>query len=161
MFPVEYSLGKGAARSEAVKYIEMVGLSGFENHYPWELSGGMQQRAAIARVLIKEPKYLLMDEPFGSVDAQTRYQLEDALLHIWTTQPRTIIFVTHDIEEAIYLADRVIVMSHRPGQILADIAVQLPRPRDQIATREDTRFAGYRREIFALVLDGQRRSTNW
>jgi NitT/TauT family transport system ATP-binding protein len=152
-FPVEFSLQKDEARARANKYIDMVGLSGFENHYPWELSGGMQQRAAIARVLVKEPKYLLMDEPFGSVDAQTRYQLEDSLLAIWTSQPRTVIFVTHDIDEAIYLSDRVLVMSPRPAKVLADISIDLPRPRDQIRTRDDHRFMSYRREVFGLVLD--------
>ena len=157
MFPVEFSLRKDEALSRARQYIGMVGLTEFENHYPWELSGGMQQRAAIARVLVKEPKYLLMDEPFGSVDAQTRYQLEDALLEIWTFQPRTVVFVTHDIEEAIYLSDRILVMSARPGKVLADISVDLPRPRDQITTREHHRFAAYRREVFGLVFDRHNR----
>lgn len=156
MFPVEYSMGKEAARSRADKYIQMVGLSGFQDHFPWELSGGMQQRAAIARALIKEPAYLLMDEPFGSVDAQTRFQLEDTLLELWTVLPKTIIFVTHDIEEAIFLGDRVVVMSNRPGKIVADIPIQLPRPRNQIVTREDRRFAAYRRETFSLVMVDRR-----
>ena len=152
MFPVEDSMAKDAAHTRAAQYVEMVGLRGFEKHYPWELSGGMQQRAAIARALVKEPRYLLMDEPFGSLDAQTRCQLEDTLQDLWTKLPRTILFVTHDIEEAIYLSDRVLVMSPRPGTIVADIPIKISRPRNQIRTKEDSRFAAHRREIFSLVM---------
>ena len=117
VYPIEGLYPNGEAKARAQRYIDMVSLRGFENHYPWELSGGMQQRAAIARALVTEPKFLLMDEPFGALDAQTRTQLEDALLAIWTASPRTILFVTHDIDEAIYLSDRVIVLAARPGAL--------------------------------------------
>jgi NitT/TauT family transport system ATP-binding protein len=151
VYPIEGKLAKPAARERAQKYIHMVGLAGFESHYPWELSGGMQQRAAIARALVKDPKYLLMDEPFGALDAQTRGQLEDTLLQVWTGSPRTVLFVTHDIDEAIYLSDRVLVMGSKPGRIVEDIAIELPRPRHQIDTKEDRRFSQYRRHLFGLI----------
>jgi NitT/TauT family transport system ATP-binding protein len=150
-YPIEGKFTKAEARAYAQKYVEMVGLAGFEAHYPWELSGGMQQRAAIARALAKEPKYLLMDEPFGALDAQTRGQLEDTLLRVWTGSSRTVLFVTHDIDEAIYLSDRVLVMGSRPGRIVENIAIELPRPRHQIDSKEDRRFAQYRRHLFGLI----------
>jgi NitT/TauT family transport system ATP-binding protein len=159
-YPLEGKFSTGEAREKARRYIEMVGLGGFEAHYPWEMSGGMQQRAAIARALVNEPEFLLMDEPFGSLDAQTRTQLEDSLLGLWAAQPRTVLFVTHDIDEAIYLSDRVIVMSARPGRILEDIRIDLPRPRDQIETKEDRRFAEYRRRVFELILDRKAESSH-
>jgi len=150
-YPLEGTTSKAQANERAQRYIDMVGLKGFESHYPWEMSGGMQQRAAIARALAKEPKYLLMDEPFGSLDAQTRGQLEEVLLKLWSSAPRTILFVTHDIDEAIYLSDRVLVMSARPGRIIDDIAITLPRPRHQIETKENRHFAEYRRRLFAGI----------
>jgi NitT/TauT family transport system ATP-binding protein len=136
---------------EARHYIELVGLGGFERHYPWELSGGMQQRVAIARALACKPQVLLMDEPFGSLDALTRIELEDILLRLWASLRSTIVFVTHDIEEAVYLSDRVYVLSRRPSRMIADTAVDLPRPRDQLATREDARFIELRRHTFELI----------
>jgi NitT/TauT family transport system ATP-binding protein len=153
VFPLSVAMPSGDARAKALHYISMVGLKGFESHYPWEMSGGMQQRAAIARALVKEPNFLLMDEPFGSVDAQTRTQLEDMLLALWTAKPRTVLFVTHDIEEAIYLSDRVLVMSGRPGCFVDDIAIELPRPRSQIESKENHRFADYRRRLYGLLAD--------
>ena len=113
----------------AERYIELVGLRGFEKHYPYELSGGMKQRVAIARALATEPSILLMDEPFGSVDAQTRNILQEELLQIWKRTEKTIIFVTHSVDEAVYLADRVVVMSARPGRIVECIDIDIERPR--------------------------------
>lgn len=132
-------------------YLEMIDLKDFANHYPYELSGGMQQRVAIARALAYNPEIILMDEPFGSLDAQTRGYLEDTLSEIWKKFKKTIIFVTHDIEEAIYLSDRVIVLSKRPATIIADIKIILGRPRNQLITRENQKFIEYRREIYKLL----------
>ena len=110
-------------------FIRQIGLSGFENHWPKQLSGGMQQRTAIARALANDPKILLLDEPFGALDNQTRALMQEMLLGIWERDQKTVLFVTHDIEEAIFLGSRVIVMSARPGRIKAEIAVDLPHPR--------------------------------
>jgi NitT/TauT family transport system ATP-binding protein len=126
-------------------YIDRVGLSGFEGHYPHQISGGMQQRTALARAFSKQPKVLLMDEPFAAVDMQTREVLQEELLTIWNTMKTTVLFVTHSIEEAIYLGDRVVVMSAHPGQIVADILTELPRPRGDI--KSTTRFDQLRRAI--------------
>jgi NitT/TauT family transport system ATP-binding protein len=117
-------------RSRATELLALVGLLGFESLYPHELSGGMQQRVAIARALIHKPSILLMDEPFGSLDAITRNQMNVELLRIWHATGKTIIMVTHTIQEAIFLADRVLIMSPRPGHIQATVPVDLPRPRD-------------------------------
>jgi NitT/TauT family transport system ATP-binding protein len=139
------------AEKKASQLIKLVGLEGFERHYPWELSGGMQQRVAIARALAYGPEILLMDEPFGSVDALTRLELEDTLLKIWQDLGTTILLVTHDIEEAIYLSDRIYVLSRRPSRIVQVIDVDLSRPRNQIATRAQTRFMELRNEIYRQI----------
>jgi len=110
-------------------YIARVGLTGFEHHFPKMLSGGMQQRTAIARALANDPKILLLDEPFGALDNQTRALMQELLLGIWESEKKTVLFVTHDIEEAIFMAGRVVVMSARPGHIKAEVAVDLPHPR--------------------------------
>ncbi len=144
-------LSRAERESEARHYIGMVGLAGFEDHYPWELSGGMQQRVAIARALACKPQVLLMDEPFGSLDALTRIELEDTLLHLWESLRSTILFVTHDIEEAVYLSDRVYVLSRRPSRMLTDTAVELPRPRHQLTSREDARFIQLRHHTFEMI----------
>jgi NitT/TauT family transport system ATP-binding protein len=140
-----------AAENKARSLIELVGLSGFENHYPWELSGGMQQRVAIARALAYEPEVLLMDEPFGSLDALTRLELEDTLLRLWAELKTTILFITHDIEEAIYLSDRIWVLSRRPSRIMDELKIAFPRPRNQLSTRADARFMGIRNDIYRKI----------
>jgi ABC-type nitrate/sulfonate/bicarbonate transport system ATPase subunit len=124
--------GVSAAERRAVcqEFIERVGLTGFESHYPHQISGGMQQRTALARALSKKPKILLMDEPFAAVDMQTREHLQDELLKIWDKFRTTVIFVTHSIEEAVFLADRVVTMAARPGRVILDMPIELPRPRD-------------------------------
>ena len=138
-------------KKQAEKYLDAVGLLKFKNHYPWQLSGGMQQRVAIARALACEPALMLMDEPFGSLDAQTRAELEDFLLRIWERFQQTIIFVTHDIEEGVYLSDRVIVLAKSPSRIVKEFQNDLPRPRDQIETRTDPRFLEIRNEILRMI----------
>jgi NitT/TauT family transport system ATP-binding protein len=127
-------------RRSAEEWIERVGLKGFEEHYPHELSGGMRQRANIIRTLIYDPELILMDEPFGPLDAQTRIVLQDQLLKLWLTTRKTIIFITHDLVEAITLADRVVLMSSRPGKIKSVEAIDIPRPRDVFRIHEDPRF---------------------
>jgi NitT/TauT family transport system ATP-binding protein len=139
------------AQKRARALVELVGLKGFEKHYPWELSGGMQQRVAIARALAYEPEVLLMDEPFGSLDALTRLELEDTLLSLWAELKTTILFITHDIEEAIYLSDRVWVLSRRPSQIIDEIDITFPRPRNQVTTRAEARFMEMRNEIYRKI----------
>ena len=139
-----------AARTAEV--LGSVGLADVGRHYPWQLSGGMQQRVAIARALAYRPELLLMDEPFASVDAQTRFELEDLILRLHHEFSVTVIFVTHDIDEAIYLADRVVVLSAPPGVVSEVVQVGLPRPRDQITTKEDERFARHREHILGLVM---------
>lgn len=125
---------------EADRWIERVGLSGFENAYPYELSGGMRQRGNIIRTLIYQPPIILMDEPFGPLDAHTRVNLQALLLSIWESQRSTVLFVTHDLTEAIGLADRVLMMSARPGRIVRDDAIKIPRPRDIFFIHQDPEF---------------------
>ena len=139
------------AVNKARSLIDLVGLGGFENHFPWELSGGMQQRVAIARALAYEPKVLLMDEPFGSLDALTRLELEDAVLRLWAELKTTIVFITHDIEEAIYLSDRILVLSRRPSEIIEEMPIDFPRPRDQVSTRAQARFMEIRNRIYRQI----------
>jgi ABC-type nitrate/sulfonate/bicarbonate transport system ATPase subunit len=134
-------------RTIAQKYLELVGLKGFEDYYPHQISGGMQQRVGIARALSKKPEILLMDEPFGAVDAQTREQLQEELLKIWAQTDTTVVFVTHSIDEAIYLSDRVVVMQARPGRIKEEVAVDLPRPRWEGDVKADPRFAQLRAHL--------------
>ncbi len=139
------------AEEKARYLIRLVGLEGFERHYPWELSGGMQQRVAIARALAYEPEILLMDEPFGSVDALTRLELEDTLLRLWDELRTTILFITHDIEEAIYLSDKICVLGRRPSRVIQRIDVNFSRPRNQLATRSDSRFMEFRNDIYRQI----------
>jgi NitT/TauT family transport system ATP-binding protein len=128
-----------------------VGLTRFLDHYPWQLSGGMQQRVAIARALAYQPSILLCDEPFASVDAQTRGDLEDLILQVREEFGITIVFVTHDIDESIYLADRVVVLTHSPTEVKELVGVDLPRPRDQLATKELPEFAQLRGHVYRLI----------
>ena len=137
--------------AQAMDLLESVGLVGFENHYPWQLSGGMQQRVAIARGLASRSRLLLLDEPLASVDAQTRADLQDLLLGIARRFGQTCVLVTHDVEEAIYMGDRIVVLSRRPTHVAREIQVQLPRPRDQIETRESSRFLEIRHEVLSLI----------
>ena len=140
-----------AERMEVARhFIRLVGLSGFERVYPKELSGGMQQRVAIARALANDPEILLMDEPFGALDAQTRVIMQELLLKIWEESHKTILFVTHDIDEAIFLGDRVYVMTARPGRIKKVLEVPLPRPRTlEVLTSEP--FTALKREVLDLI----------
>ncbi|WP_421730240.1 ABC transporter ATP-binding protein [Brevundimonas sp.] len=144
--------GRAEARDAATRYLEMVGLSDAAGRYPWELSGGMQQRLAIARALASRPRLLLMDEPFGAVDALSRTRLQDLILSLWAELGLTVVLVTHDIDEAVYLSDRVVVLDPTGQGIRADLAIDIPRPRAQLASRENARFALYRRELHGLVL---------
>ena len=139
------------------KYINLVGLSGFENYYPYQISGGMQQRCGLARALSVEPRVLLMDEPFGAVDAQTREILQFELLRIWDMRPTTMVFVTHAIDEAVLMGDRVMVLKGRPSGVHEIIDVDLPRPRDR-ATLSMPRFAVLRERVWSTLKDDARRA---
>lgn len=142
----------GAARAQkTAKALEAVDLSDVANRYPWQLSGGMQQRVALARAVAYEPRILLMDEPFAAVDAQTRADLEDLVRDLWHRLGLTVLFVTHDIDESVYLGQRVLVLSNRPTEILDDIAISLPDERDQLTTRNDPEFARLRAEVYERV----------
>ena len=150
--------GIAAAQKQAVvdRLLDKLGLSDFRDRFPRDLSGGMRQRVAIARVLALDPPLMLMDEPFGALDALTRRSLQTELLRIWTEDRKTIVFVTHSIEEAIYLADRIVVMSYRPGTIKRDVLVDLPRPRDPASPA----FNDLKRDLAELVMAEQERSTD-
>ena len=141
-----------AERDElAAGALAAVGLEGHGHRHPWQLSAGMQQRVAIARALAYEPRILLLDEPFASVDAQTRADLQDLLLDVWHRTNLTVLLVTHDVDEAAYLADRIVVLSASPARVKETIDVELPRPRDQIRTRQLPEFAYLRGQVFASV----------
>ncbi len=140
-FPLEIrGVARGERRARAAALIERVGLAGFEDHYPYELSGGMRQRANIIRTLVYDPEVILMDEPFGPLDAQTRLLLQDQLLKLWDGARKTIVFITHDLGEAVALADRVVVMTARPGTVKRICPVPLERPRDVFHLHDDERF---------------------
>jgi len=150
-FPLRRSLGRSARRARAAEALEWVGLTDAGRKYPWQLSGGMQQRVAIARALAYRPALLLMDEPFASVDAQTRFELEDLLLKVKREHSTTVLVVTHDIDESVYLGDRVLVLSGSPAAVVADLTVDLPAERDQITTRESAAFVSLRAEVARLL----------
>jgi len=143
--------GKKERQRLTSEALEAVGLMEFADRHPWQLSGGMQQRVAIARALAYQPHLLLMDEPFASVDAQTRADLEDLVLRLHADTGITVVFVTHDIDEAVYLADRIVALSERPTEITEIVGVDLPRPRDQVLTREHPEFTALRGHVFRLI----------
>jgi NitT/TauT family transport system ATP-binding protein len=145
---------KAEREEKARELIERVGLKGFENAYPKALSHGMRQRAALARTFCLTAPILLMDEPFGALDAQTKLQLEDLLLELWNTERRTVVFVTHDLAEAVTLSDRVIVMSSRPGRIIADLPITLPRPRSVRALQKDAAFHDLYARVWSKLEEG-------
>jgi len=153
--PKMRGMGRAERRRAADDILQLVGLAGFERFYPSQLSGGMQQRVEIARVLINEPRVLLMDEPFGALDAQTRSMMQEVLLDIWTKIPTTTLFVTHDIDEALFLADRIIVMSARPGRVIDDINLPFARPRDAELVTE-SEFVRLKRHILHLLRHPQK-----
>lgn len=153
---VEYGLKiagvkKEERRKRAQKYIDLVGLQGFEASYPAQLSGGMRQRVGIARAYCNEPRVMLMDEPFGALDAQTRYLMQEELQRIWSAEKRTIIFVTNNIEEALYLADRMIVLTSCPATVKKEYVIDLPRPRSLVSEK----FLALRKEITGILYSSQ------
>jgi NitT/TauT family transport system ATP-binding protein len=145
---------RGFAKSErqrlVAEWISLVGLEGFESSYPHQLSGGMQKRCAIARTLVYDPEVLLLDEPFGALDAITKTVLQGVLLDLWSAKPRSVLFVTHDLNEAITLSDKVVVMTKRPGTVKAVVDVDLPRPRNVYEIGSDPRFAELHHELWSL-----------
>jgi NitT/TauT family transport system ATP-binding protein len=149
-FPLR-DLAKNEANERVREALALVHLEAFGGHYPWQLSGGMQQRVALARAIAARAELVLMDEPFASVDAQTRIALEMMLLDVWERLGLSVLFVTHDIDEAILLSDRVLVLSRSPSSVIASIDVELPRPRDQLKTKELPRFQDLREQIFSLL----------
>ncbi|MCB2225610.1 MAG: ABC transporter ATP-binding protein [Desulfarculaceae bacterium] len=146
--------GAGVRRSRARAYLEALGLAEFAQHYPHQLSGGMQQRVAIARTLILEPKLVLMDEPFGSLDSQTRNALQEFLVKVWSGRGDTIVFVTHNVDEAVFLSDEVLVLSARPARVLQRFAIEEPRPRDRTSEASNA----IRREILTVL--GRQKETD-
>ena len=143
---------------EAQRYLALVGLEGFERHAPWQLSGGMRQRVALARAWLPNPEILLMDEPFGALDAQTRLMMQELLVELWASIGTTILFVTHDVDEALFLADRVLVMSARPGTIREELQVPFARPRDIESLSADPEFGELKRRVLHVVREEARRA---
>ncbi len=158
-FPLKKQALSADQKEALVKrYLKLIGLEGFEGSFPNQLSGGMRQRVAISRALVSQPRILLMDELFGALDAQTRLLMQELLLEVWEQQRSTVLFVTHDVEEAILLSDRVVVMTARPGRIKAEINVTLPRPRRLFELESTPEFNSYKKQLLDLVRDEARRS---
>src|SRR5215475_9870309 len=145
---------KAAREARSRELLGRVGLGEFADRYPKALSHGMRQRCALARTFALDSPVFLMDEPFGALDAQTKLQLEDVLMDLWSTYQRTVVFVTHDLAEAVALSDRVIVMGARPGRIIADVAIDLPRPRHVRALQKDPKFHDYYARLWSLLEQG-------
>jgi NitT/TauT family transport system ATP-binding protein len=152
MAATAYKIPKAELRTRVEQALFSVGLAGSGDMYPWQMSGGMQQRVAIARALVVEPTVMLMDEPFAAVDAQTRADLEDLVLRVRAEYQVTVVFVTHDIDEAVYMGDQIVVMGANPGRVITTIDVELPRPRDQVETKLDPLFSELRSQVFQLVM---------
>jgi NitT/TauT family transport system ATP-binding protein len=147
----QQKLPRAQVRAQVEAALGEVGLADAAGAYPWQLSGGMQQRVAIARAIAYQPKILLMDEPFAAVDAQTRAELEDLTRALWRRHAATILFVTHDIDEAVYMGQRVVILSASPTRVLEDLAIDLPAERDQLATRSSPRFAELRARVYERI----------
>jgi NitT/TauT family transport system ATP-binding protein len=145
------SLSRQAIAARTRELIGLVKLTGFEQHYPWQLSGGMQQRVAIARALACRPAVLLMDEPFSAVDALTRVGLQELVRALWRELGLTVVFVTHDVDEGVYLSTRVVALTRAPGVVAADLPIELPHPRNQITTRELPQYLDYRGRLLAQL----------
>ena len=148
---MEGKLASEERREKAMRYLKLVGLTGFENYLPRHLSGGMQQRVSLARALVMEPRLLLMDEPFGALDAITRETMNDELLRLWDELGQTVVFITHDIDEAVYLSDRIVVFSRPPNGIFRDLKNDLPRPRSGPTTRTSDLFWQYKKDLIADI----------
>ena len=151
--PIFRGMNKQQAHDKAAEWVRRVGLAGFEHHYPHQLSGGMRKRVALAQTFINEPKILLMDEPFSALDVQTRALMQDELLGLWSENKASVVFVTHDIEEAIALADRVVVLTKGPGRIKSSYDIHLPRPRDVSSARYSPEFIELSKQIWSDLKD--------
>lgn len=157
-FESDAAYSRQQVRERASEYLGLVGLAGFEKRYPWQLSGGMQQRVAIARALAANPRVLLLDEPFSAVDALTRVELQALVLELWQKHALTVILVTHDVDEAVFLSDRIAILSKRPTVIEEIIETGIPHPRDAIASREEPRFLALRHSLMERLLNRGQRS---
>ncbi|GAB1509526.1 ABC transporter ATP-binding protein [Actinophytocola sp. KF-1] len=152
-------MGKATRREQVTEALDAVGLADAHAAYPWQLSGGMQQRVAIARAIAYQPRVLLMDEPFAAVDAQTRADLEDLIRSVWQRLGLTLLFVTHDIDESVYLGQRVVMLSSSPTTVAEDLAIDLPAERDQLGTRSDPRFTELRGQVYAQIQKAKQERT--
>lgn len=151
-FPLQIrKMDKRQIEETCMRHLEMVGLQKFPDSYPHQLSGGMQQRVGLARALATDPDILLMDEPFGAIDAQTRELMQEELMRIWSRHRKTVMFITHDLDEAVYLADRIVVLTRGPGRVRAIIDVDMPRPRWEYDARGHSRFIEVRRQIWNML----------